>query len=47
LINRDFVEECLPDFPQFKYGCPAFTAKSYTEQARAIADAMNDTLGDL
>lgn len=47
LINRDFVEECLPDFPQFKYGCPSFTAKSYTEQARAIADAMNDALADL
>lgn len=47
LINHDFVEECLPDFPQFKYGCPAFTAKSYTEQARAIADAMNDKLDDL
>lgn len=47
LINLDFIEECLPDFPQFKYGCPAFTAKSYTEQARAIADAMNDKLDDL
>lgn len=47
LENVDFLDECLPDFPQIKYGCPSFTAKSYTEQARAIAAAMADTLHDL
>lgn len=47
LVNLDFVDEIMPDFPQFKYGCPSFTGKSYTEQAKAIAHAMADTLDDV
>lgn len=47
LVNVETAEECLKDFPQFKYGTPGWTWPHYAEQARAIADAMNDPLADL
>lgn len=47
LENLDFTDEVLPDFPQFKHGETAFTARSYTEQGRAIKAALEDTLEDL
>lgn len=47
LVNVETADECLKDFPQFKYGTPGWIWPHYTEQARAIADAMNDTLTDL
>lgn len=47
LENLDFIDQVLPDFPQFKYGETTFSAKSYTEQAQAIKAALEDTLEDL